>query len=275
MTNDATREIHPAALLFPLMPAGELQKLADDIKTNGLLEPIVTFHDQILDGRNRLKACEMARVEPRYTEAALNGNSPTTYVGSKNLHRRHLTPSQLAAIAAEMMPLLREEAQKRQQEGGRNGGRNHKLPPNSAEAFNSKKMQGECREVAAKTLQVGKTQVQQAVRVKERDPDEFERVKRGETAIHTAYQKVVIAQRKKPTAKPGTAYQERRSKAAKKRMIDVMGCIHGGCRGLAQHLDIPLLLMILNAQERKDFRRMAFESARHLRKFGQKLGGAQ
>jgi disulfide oxidoreductase YuzD len=44
---------HKFADLFPMMQADELDQLVADIKQNGLLEPIVTYEDKILDGRNR------------------------------------------------------------------------------------------------------------------------------------------------------------------------------------------------------------------------------
>jgi hypothetical protein len=81
--------IHAAADLFPMMEQGELQKLADDIKQNGLLEPIIIFNDQILDGRNRFLACLLAEVEPHFRFAD-DSIDPFTYVLSKNLLRRHL-----------------------------------------------------------------------------------------------------------------------------------------------------------------------------------------
>lgn len=106
--------IHPAAMLFPMMGEKELSDLADDIAANGLIEPVVLYHGEVLDGRNRLAACQLAGVEPHFAEVDGNVPSPTIYVLSKNLHRRHLTTSQRGAIAAEVVPLLKEEAKKRQ-----------------------------------------------------------------------------------------------------------------------------------------------------------------
>ena len=51
--------VHPAADLFPLMSEAELKELAEDIKANGLIDPIVTWakdDNLLLDGRNRLDA---------------------------------------------------------------------------------------------------------------------------------------------------------------------------------------------------------------------------
>ena len=275
------KEIHPAALLFPMLPENELQELADDIKAKGLLKPILTLDGKILDGRNRLKACEMAGVEPRFDKADLNGSYAAEFVVSMNIRRRHLDVGQRTAIGVDMLPLLQEEAEQRRREGERRGGltagngRPSSSPPHAADSYNPHKVQGEARQIAAKTVQVGKTKIQEAAAVKKADPNEFERIRRGEVSVNAAYKKVMAAEPKKlPSAKPGTAYQERRSKAAKRRMIDGLSSIRGFCRGLAE-VDIPLLLLGLTAKERKDFQAMAFESARTLRVFGQNLGGAQ
>src|SRR5262249_36802797 len=59
-------QIHPAAELFPLMTPDELRVLGEDIKKNGLTSPIVLWRShpqapaQLLDGRNRLDAIEIA-----------------------------------------------------------------------------------------------------------------------------------------------------------------------------------------------------------------------
>lgn len=195
------RPAHPAALLFPMMSDQELRELAEDIRTNGLLEPIIEHEGMILDGRNREAACELVSVEPRYRTWQGEGRSPTAFVASQNVHRRHLTTAQKAAIAVELLPMLAAEAKERQREGGREYGRG-KLPPAPEEAIPHHREEAAVE--AANLVGVGKTSVHYANAVKKRDPDEFERIKRGETAIEPAYERVMG--RERPTAmKPRTA----------------------------------------------------------------------
>jgi hypothetical protein len=93
--------LHPACEAFPEMSAAELQELADDIKSNGLTHAIVRDADgRILDGRNRMRACEIAAVEPRFE--TYKGDNPIAYVISANLKRRHLNESQRALVAARL-----------------------------------------------------------------------------------------------------------------------------------------------------------------------------
>ena len=105
--------IHPAAALFPLMEGPELEYLVADIRANGLREEIVLYEGLILDGRNRLRACELAGVPPRFVAWDGRG-SPLAFVLSRNLHRRHLDESQRAIIAALAKDMLKEEAAQRQ-----------------------------------------------------------------------------------------------------------------------------------------------------------------
>ena len=74
----------------------------------GLHHPIVFYEDQILDGRNRFRACMMARVDPEFVD--YQGDAPLSYVLSLNLHRRHLTVSQRAYLAPETPVTLIIEA---------------------------------------------------------------------------------------------------------------------------------------------------------------------
>jgi N6-adenosine-specific RNA methylase IME4 len=75
----------------------ELQSLADDIKANGLQQPITLYQGKILDGRNRYLACAKAGAQATFSN--YQGKDPVRWVVSQNLHRRHLTDSQRAMVA--------------------------------------------------------------------------------------------------------------------------------------------------------------------------------
>src|SRR5262245_23411772 len=92
---------HWCAKLFPPMSEGEFKRLAASLKVNGLLEPIVLFEGQILDGFEREAACLEAGIEPRY-RAFSEGLDPFSYVMAKNVERRQLSKSQRGVIGAKL-----------------------------------------------------------------------------------------------------------------------------------------------------------------------------
>ncbi|MFH8219715.1 ParB N-terminal domain-containing protein [Streptomyces sp. NPDC018057] len=92
-------KLHPAADLFPMLDRDELLDLAESIRTEGQHEPIVLDSDGVLlDGRNRLAACEIAGVEPRFT--TYTGTDHMRLIMSGNLFRRHISKGQQAMITA-------------------------------------------------------------------------------------------------------------------------------------------------------------------------------
>jgi hypothetical protein len=62
----APKRFHQFANLFPLVAEDGLQKLAQDICNHGQLEPIVLLEGEVLDGRCRYLACQIAGVEPKF-----------------------------------------------------------------------------------------------------------------------------------------------------------------------------------------------------------------
>lgn len=111
-----SRPIHPAANLFPL-DAENLDELAADIKENGQHVPIEILDGKIVDGRRRSLACRLAGVEPVVRH--VSPDDAVQYVLSLNLHRRHLTTSQRALIAAEIATLKDGERPSSFDEGAR------------------------------------------------------------------------------------------------------------------------------------------------------------
>jgi hypothetical protein len=135
-------KVHLAAELFPLMSPEELKALGEDIKANGLTDPVTTWRDKdgtewLIDGRNRLDAMAAAgyrfklhgqlsgvgphkQREPErfkvlppseanrwslsYVSPCFGSDfDPYTYVVSANIRRRHLTTEQRKEIAAELL----------------------------------------------------------------------------------------------------------------------------------------------------------------------------
>jgi hypothetical protein len=91
-------ELHPLCTYFPRMSEAEFSALKDNIQAIGQTHPIYTLDGMILDGGNRYRAlCELD-IEPLMT--AYTGNNPTQFILSSNLHRRHLSQGQSAAIVS-------------------------------------------------------------------------------------------------------------------------------------------------------------------------------
>lgn len=91
---------HKYADLFPMMEGEALAAHVADIKEHGQREPIVIFDGQILDGRNRWKACMEVGVEPKTRVHRGSEESALALVVSLNLKRRQLDESQRDMVAA-------------------------------------------------------------------------------------------------------------------------------------------------------------------------------
>jgi N6-adenosine-specific RNA methylase IME4/ParB-like chromosome segregation protein Spo0J len=172
-------DFHPVAQLFPMMTAEEYQALRDDIRLNGLREPIYVHEGKIIDGRNRYNACIELGIEPRYREWDGKG-SLVAFVVSLNLHRRHLSSSQKAAIAVDMLPILEQEneRQRRLKIGAARSGETGKITDPSQRS----------REQAAEMLGTNPQYVADAKRIKKDAPELLEKIRAGTVNIPEAKQ---------------------------------------------------------------------------------------
>ena len=152
-------EVHPIASTYPLMPEAQLEELAEDIRQNGLREPVLRLWvtddagigtPLILDGRNRLTACEMAGVVPTFADydGPADLDALLSLVRSKNLARRHLTESQRALVAARSLHLYEEAARERQKAAA--GATNASRWGNSIALGSSAQSDGRARDIAAR-----------------------------------------------------------------------------------------------------------------------------
>ena len=188
LRRDVIAASHGAANTFPLMSDDELHMLAEDIKANGLREPI--FRDGnglIIDGRNRWIACKLAGSYCGEHKFSGTADEIVAFVVSHNLRRRHLDESQRGLIAARIANLPRGNPTGANQhgEGNRLTG---PIPPTVAQA--------------AEMLNVGERTVKRGRAVLASGNEETIReVERGEMSLWRAERVVKAA---KATSRQGS-----------------------------------------------------------------------
>lgn len=195
-------KIHPAANIFPMLSPEEFAALKSDIETNGQLDDIAFFDDLVIDGRNRLLACEELGIEPQWYELT-ECKDPVAYVLSKNLHRRHLTPAQAGMCAAKVKEYYAKQAKERM-----------KRKPNSA-MENLPQQNGEtARDAAGKAFGVSGKQVDKASKVIEEGSSELiTAVETGQVSLDAAEKLIAAVPDKREQAK--VAKQGKKAVAAK------------------------------------------------------------
>lgn len=103
-----TLERHELSLMFGDMPEDERLEMQEDIRANGLREPIVLLDGKILDGWHRyLCLCALGKPLNKYNsyefDPVEDKCDATTYVHSRNLFRRQLTADERVRIVAMQM----------------------------------------------------------------------------------------------------------------------------------------------------------------------------
>lgn len=192
---------------------------------HGQLEAIVTHQDQIVDGRNRFRACVSLGLTPKFEAWSGQGGSLINFIVARNLHRRHLTAGQRAMLGVVIKKEIEKEGKERMSKAGSKGGKtsgrgrkkakkqtasgngqhnddrgfpileNPYEPANDEphdEPFNATK-------TAAEMVGVSTSYVADAVLIQEQAPELAEQVKQGSVSLPTAKRQVTT--KKSPSPK--------------------------------------------------------------------------
>jgi len=172
---------HPEADRIPVMAEPEFEAFRADVAERGLLEPIeITAEGIVLDGRQRLRAARELGLE-NIPVRVLSVEDELEHMLRAALLRRHLRPSQAAALVVELdlYQELRAGARKRQRANLVQATEVATLPP-----------RGKTAELGACLAGVSARTVQDASTVQEHDAALFERVKQGTVSASVAARQV-------------------------------------------------------------------------------------
>lgn len=173
----ANYDVHPAATLFPLIEGEAFRSLVEDIRTRGQEVPVVLDVDgRLLDGRNRARACQAIGIDVK--ETRYSGDDPYGFVVSHNMHRRHLTESQRAMVAAKLANLR----------NGRPSAETLSIDRDSPSPITTK--------AAAKSLNVGEASAHRARSIRDHGtPELIHAVEVGEISVNKASEIVAAAEK--------------------------------------------------------------------------------
>lgn len=183
-------EFHELSYLFPDMSGDEFNELKRSISEIGLLEPIDLFEGKIIDGRHRYQACIAVDVEPKYKQFVGDFSEALNYVLAKNKDRRHLTESQKAGIAVKSEELLERFEKQAHENSLRNLEKNNitdsqKIvsPKTLHKEWNKNSVSGKL----ASIFNTNRTYIDQAKKVRKKQPDLLDKVIAGEIKLPVAY----------------------------------------------------------------------------------------
>lgn len=156
---------HKWANIFPMQKEDSVafKGFVQDVKVNRLKERITICNGEVLEGRHRLRALEIngvTEIEEYNHWVEYSGSDPLGFVLSANLHRRHLTTSQRAAVAARLAVLEK--------------------------GANQHSGEGVSIDTASQMLNVSRISVLRAKAVLQKDGALLDRVEKGELTLNAA-----------------------------------------------------------------------------------------
>jgi len=110
--------VHPAAAVFPLIEGDEFDDLCDSIRSHGVQHPAVVRGTELLDGRNRMRACERLKAEGwagscPTVEWKDDGRNVAEWIWDTNAIRRHMDDDGIVMASSVIWPLVAKENEDR------------------------------------------------------------------------------------------------------------------------------------------------------------------
>ena len=212
---DANWEEHPDAGIFGMLEGKEYEQFRDGIKEAGIItDPIDIVKGLsgswlladgrnrgpwlLADGRNRRKVAREVSL-PLKVNRLPDRTDVKAHVISKNLHRRHLKPSQLDWFAANIVTVRRGDLRGNQYTRGDGIGNDADTKPRTI------------AEAAAITGRSERT-IQEFITVKDNNPEAFEAMGKGELPTGTAGKQTREKLASEGKRKPSSAKKKAKSK---------------------------------------------------------------
>ena len=165
--------VHPACLAVPSIDTDDFDALCNSVSETGLRHEILLTKDGLLiDGRNRLHACFLGKVEPRFKYIATD---PWEVAYAENIAHRHLSTGQKAMFGANWKAYEAEEAKKRQV----------RKPESVVATLPQQK--GKARDKAGSRVGVGGKAIDKACDIIANAPDLAAKVNSNELTLEAAY----------------------------------------------------------------------------------------
>jgi len=174
--------VHPYADCYPMISGEAWCRFCESImESKGPLQKIVVWKDQernttwLIDGRNRLKACQDLRIEIKEAiyKDFQDDDEVRTFINGINEQRRHMTKQQRTAVALEMMEVQKKLGREIQKELGRTHGQ--PLLANWPKGSSH-----DSRKIVAEELEVAESEIKRAKIIQDRGAKEtFEAYKQG------------------------------------------------------------------------------------------------
>ena len=185
--DENTLEQHSLNIL-PAIQGSDYERLFNELDENGYDKkfPIYLYEGKILDGQQRYGICQELGIEPAFKNFEGTKTEAIQFMLRTN-KRRNLTSSQWATIASEATEILNEltEEAKERQKATQFAGKPKKgdVKPHGHYTNITTEEKSSTIGKAAKIFNTNPAYIQEAKKIKEKSPEDFEAIKSGEKTI--------------------------------------------------------------------------------------------